>query len=210
MRWLLLVLGCAASQTLGGCRSHPENAAPGSGSTTPLASATPLAPGTRGPSAEEPTEPSAAPELPPWTTGTGAATRLARCGWGALKVDPGVEAPAWAIALVDIDAKQALKGLRVTALELSTASDVVAKLGNRATLRVQEGAVRYSYTAANTREVEPALSAGTYRLRAAAALDRPRKQIAPRKPTRCSVVLTDDSGSQFVASTTADPEWENE
>src|SRR5262245_21361133 len=45
--------------------------------------------------------------------------RFARCGWGPLKVDRGVDAPPWAIALVDIDVLHPTKGLSVTEIELA-------------------------------------------------------------------------------------------
>jgi hypothetical protein len=135
--------------------------------------------------------------------------RLARCGWGSLKVDPGVEAPPWAIALVDVEVLHPTKGLRVTALELG-GSKIAAEAGERRTLRVQDGAVRFSFSAAETHEIESTLPVGSARLRAATALDRPAKAIAAHKPTHCSVVLTDSNGEELVAAGPLDPAWENE
>src|SRR5262249_29469820 len=104
--------------------------------------------------------------------GAGLSARFARCGWGLVKAEPGAEAPPFAIAVVDIVAPAAIRGLRVTAFELGTDADVVAKMSNRATVRVQEGASSYSFGAANPRELEALLPAGSYRVRVSAALDR--------------------------------------
>jgi hypothetical protein len=136
--------------------------------------------------------------------------KLARCGWGAASTSAAPEAPPWAIALVDVDLPTDVKGLHVTALELGTEHGVVAKMGNRATLRFQEGAVSFSYGATDTHEVADTLTAGPVRLRVAAALDRPRSGLGPRMPTTCSVALTDGRGKSLVASGGVDPEWKNE
>lgn len=116
----------------------------------------------------------------------------------------------WAIALVDVELPTTARGLHVTAMELSTEHGIAAKMGPRATLRVQEGALGFSYAATDTREVGDALPAGTYRLRAAAALDRKQKAIASQKPTMCSIAITDDADRTLVAKGNADPEWQNE
>lgn len=150
-----------------------------------------------------------ASEDPPSSEGAPNTARLARCGWGELKVDPGVEAPPWAIALVDIEVQHPTKELRITALELA-GSEVVAKSGERKTLRVQDGAVRYSLAASDTHEIGAVLPVGTFRLRAASALDRPAKAILPRKPTRCTVALAEADGRELVATGPVDPAWENE
>jgi hypothetical protein len=122
----------------------------------------------------------------------------------------GADEIPWAIALVDVELPAPTRGLHVTALELSGDHGIAAKLGDRATLRVQEGALGFSYAAAGTRELGDALPAGKFRLRAAAALDHPKKHIAPQKPITCSVALTDDADRTLVASGNADPEWQNE
>ena len=176
-----------------GCRTKPSpEKLPTGGTSAALSSAT------AAPSSEEP------PSEGPRNT-----VRLARCGWGPLKVDPGVEAPPWAIALVDIDVLHPTKGLKITEIELA-GSGVVAESGERKTLRVQDGAVRFSFSAAETHEIEKVLPLGPARLRAATALDRTAKVIAQRKPTRCTVVLAEASGEQLVASGPLDPMWENE
>ena len=136
--------------------------------------------------------------------------RLARCGWGTVKAEPGEEAPPFAIALVDVDAPRAIQSLHLSALELDSGETVAAKMADRGTLRVQEGAVSYSFGAANTHEVDLVLPAGSYRLRASAALDRPKKAILPKKPTRCAAVLASDDGAQVVVRGDVDPEWHNE
>jgi hypothetical protein len=124
-------------------------------------------------------------------------------------VDPGIDAPPWAIALVDIDVLHPTKGLSVTEIELA-GSGVVAESGQRKTLRVQDGAVRFSFSAAETHEIAPMLPVGQSRLRAATALDRSAKAISARKPTRCTVLLSEASGEQLVISGPLDPMWENE
>jgi hypothetical protein len=116
----------------------------------------------------------------------------------------------WAIALVDVELPTTVRGLHVTAMELSGDQGIAAKMGPRATLRVQDGALSFTYAATDTREVGDTLPAGTYRLRVAAALDRLKKPIASQKPTTCSVALTDDADRTLVAKGNADPEWQNE
>ncbi len=118
--------------------------------------------------------------------------------------------PPWAIALIDVVLPATVRGLHVTAMELSNDHGIAAKMGARATLRVQEGALGFSYAATGTRELGDALPAGTYRLRAAAALDHPKKHIASQKPITCSLALTDDADRTLVATGNADPEWQNE
>ena len=137
-------------------------------------------------------------------------TKLVRCGWGAVSAGAGPDALPWAIALVDVELPEATRSLRVTAIELGGERGVAAKMGDRATLRVQEGALGFSFAAAGTRELGETLAAGPSRLRAAAVLDRVSKQVAQRKPTTCSVVLTDDTGRSLVATGNADPQWQNE
>jgi hypothetical protein len=194
MRGLVGSFAVVLSLSPAGCRSKaPPEQLPSASGSAALASATPA------PSSEEP----ALPEGPRNTA------RLARCGWGSLKVEPGVEAPPWAIALVDIDVLHPTKGLQITEIELA-GSGVVAESGERKTLRVQDGAVRFSFSAAETHEIGTLLPVGPSRLRAAAALDRPAKTIAAHKPTRCTVVLSEAGGQQLVASGPLDPMWENE
>src|SRR5262245_26805537 len=72
------------------------------------------------------------------------AARLMRCGWGSVKAEPGADAPPFAIALLDVEAPTPVKGLHVSVLELAAGDAVVAKMGGRGTVRVQEGAVSYS------------------------------------------------------------------
>jgi hypothetical protein len=136
--------------------------------------------------------------------------KLVRCGWGPVSANPDPDAAPWAIALVDVELPAKVRGLHVTAMELTGDRGIAAKMGDRATLRVQEGELGFSYAATGTREIGPELPAGPYRLRAAAALDRPKKQIAPAKPTTCSVALIDDADRTLVARGNADPEWQNE
>lgn len=135
--------------------------------------------------------------------------KLARCGWGPVTATSPPDAPPWAIALVDVDLPNDVKGLHVTALELGDANGLVAKMGGRATLRFQEGAVSYSFGATETRDVAETLTAGPVRLRAAAILDRPASAMS-HKPTRCSIVLADASGELLLAHGDVDPKWTNE
>jgi hypothetical protein len=186
---LVLVLSPAS------CRSKPSPEQPPAGSASAA-----HASATSAPSSEDPPSPREGPRN---------TARLARCGWGSLKVDPGVEAPPWAIALVDIEVSHPTKGLRITALELA-GGGIAAEAGERRTLRVQDGAVRFSFSAAETHELESTLPVGSSRLRAATALDRPAKAIAAHKPTHCTVVLSDSSGEELVATGPVDPAWENE
>jgi hypothetical protein len=136
--------------------------------------------------------------------------KLIRCGWGPTSANAGAEDPPWAIALVDVELPAPSRGLRVTAMELSNDQAIAAKMGARATLRVQEGALGFSYGATGTREVGDTLPAGSFRLRAAAALDHPQKVIASQKPTVCTVAITDDADRTLVARGNADPAWQNE
>jgi hypothetical protein len=182
---VLVVLALAPA-----CRGRPKPE-PAPGGSAPTSSAVPTE------------EPAAA------ASGSSMTARLARCGWGTVKAEPGVEAPPFAIALLDLDARSSVHGLHVSALELDTGETVVAKMADRVTLRVQEGAVSYSYGAADTHEVGSVLPAGAYRLRASAALDRPKKAILPKKPTRCAAVLASDD-EQVVVRGNIDPEWQNE
>jgi hypothetical protein len=180
------------------CRSEgASHSASGSASAAEKASPSP---------AESAPSPTA--ESPP-PTGSSTA-KLVRCGWGPVSATAAADDPPWAIALVDVELPGPARGLHVTAMELSTDRGIAAKMGARATLRVQEGALGFSYAAADTREVGDALPAGTYRLRAAAALDRKKKAIESQKPTVCSVALTDDADRTLVARGNVDPVWQNE
>ncbi len=134
--------------------------------------------------------------------------KFVRCGWGP--ADAKADSTPWAIALVDVELPTAVHGLYVSAMELASDRGIAAKMGERATLRRQAGELGFSYAAAGTLEIGDTLDAGTYRLRAAAALDRPKKQIGLQKPTTCSVALTDAADRTLVARGNADPEWQNE
>lgn len=195
MRPRLALLAVSLACTIPACRGKSptastststaaENASPSASSSTPV------------------------PEAP---TAPGAFTaKLVRCGWGPVDANAGADAIPWAIALVDVELPAAVRGLHVSALELSSDTGIATKMGERATLRVQEGELGFSYAAAGTRELGDTLDAGTFRLRAAAALDRHRKQIGALKPTTCSVALTDATDRTLVAKGNADPEWQNE
>jgi hypothetical protein len=133
-----------------------------------------------------------------------------RCGWGAASAGAAPDALPWVIALLDVDLPDDVRGLHVTALELGGPNGVIAKMGDRATLRFHEGAASFSFGAAGTHEVAETLTAGPVRLRAAAALDREKKRFSSQKPTTCSVALGDAAGQTMVASGNVDPEWKNE
>jgi len=151
--------------------------------------------------------PTVAPGSP---DGVRATAKLVRCGWGSVSADPTPDSPPWAIALVDVELPTDVKGLRITAMELGADHGVVAKMGGRATLRATDGTESFSFGAAGTHELGEALPAGPLHLRAAAALDRPRKQIATRKPTTCSLALSGEGIETLVATGNVDPEWKNE
>ena len=53
------------------------------------------------------------------TDGGPVVARLARCGWGVANSNAAADAPPWAIALIDVEARRALAGLHVIAFELS-------------------------------------------------------------------------------------------
>ena len=192
MNRLLLVVTCVLAEGPVACRAKTEAPPPQASAVTP---------------APVPTERAVA-EAPRENAAT--TLKLARCGWGAAGANASADAVPWVIALLDVELPGAARGLHITAMELAGASGIAAKMSARSSLRVQEGALGFSFSAAGTRDVGDALGAGSYRLRAAAALDRGSKAIGAQKPTTCSVALTDDSGRTLIASGNADPEWQNE
>jgi hypothetical protein len=146
----------------------------------------------------------AVPEGPP------ASASLVRCGWGGVSTEPGTEPPPWVIALLDVEARRNVTGLRVLAAELQAGEDAVATMAESSSIRVHDHGDETSFGAGATEELAGPLHSGKRRLRVAALLNGTLKSISAHKPTRCRVVLTDENGDNAVAEGPLEPAWKLE